>query len=120
LLALLFMLGLSTLYSFAPSRPRPHWRWLNWGAVIATLLWIGASAAFSAYASYAGSFNRFYGPLGGVAIFLFWLYLSGWVVILGAEIEAEVAAWHHGHRQSAAKRVLQEHEKHLGPGADGI
>lgn len=96
LLALLFMFGLSTLYSFAPSRPRPHWRWLNWGAVIATLLWIGASGAFSTYVSYAASFDRFYGSLGGVAIFLFWLYLSGWAVILGAEIEAEIAAWHRG------------------------
>jgi membrane protein len=113
LLALLFMFGLSALYSFAPSRPRPHWRWLNWGAVIATLLWIGASSAFSAYASYAGTFNRFYGSLGGVAIFLFWLYLSGWVVILGAEIEAEIAAWHHGRRHSEIKRALEERERHL-------
>jgi uncharacterized BrkB/YihY/UPF0761 family membrane protein len=75
------------------------------------LLWIGASAAFSAYASYAGSFNRFYGSLGGVAIFLFWLYLSGLIVILGAEIEAEVAAWHHGHRQSEAKRMIEKRER---------
>jgi membrane protein len=77
LLALLFMFGLSARYSFAPSRPQPHLRWLNWGAVIATLLWIGASSAFSGYASYSASFDRFYGSLVGVAIFLFWLYLSG-------------------------------------------
>ncbi|HEX3419370.1 MAG TPA: YihY/virulence factor BrkB family protein [Stellaceae bacterium] len=113
LLALLFMFGLSALYSFAPSRPRPHWRWLNWGAVIATLLWIGASSAFPAYVSYAGSFDRFYGSLGGVAIFLFWLYLSGWVVILGAEIEAEIEAWRRGRRHRKIKRVLQERERHL-------
>ncbi|HJU15379.1 MAG TPA: YihY/virulence factor BrkB family protein [Stellaceae bacterium] len=113
LLALLFMLGLSALYSLAPSRPRSRWRWLNWGAIIATLLWIGASAAFSAYASRAGSFNRFYGPLGGVAIFLFWLYLSGLIVILGAEIEAEVAAWRRGYGPSEAKRMLSGREKKL-------
>jgi membrane protein len=92
---------MSALYSFAPSRPRPHWGWLNWGAVIATMLWIGASGAYSAYVSYASSFDRFYGSLDGVAIFLFWLYLSGWVVILGAEIEAEIAAWHRGRRRRA-------------------
>ena len=80
---------------------------MNWGAVIATLLWIGASGAYSAYVSYAGSFDRFYGSLDGVAIFLFWLYLSGWVVILGAEIEAEIAAWHLGRRHSEIKRVLE-------------
>jgi membrane protein len=119
LLALLFMLGLSALYSLAPSRPLLRWHWLSWGAVIATVLWIGASGAFSAYAGYAGSFNRFYGSLGGVAIFLFWLYLSGLIVILGAEIEAEIAAWRHGHRQSTAKRVLQEREKNLGSRAGG-
>jgi membrane protein len=113
LLALLFMFGLSALYSFAPSRPRPHWRWLNWGAVIATLLWISASSAFSAYVSYAGSFDRFYGSLGGVAIFLFWLYLSGWAVILGAAIEGEIASWHRGRRHSEITCVLDERERHL-------
>jgi membrane protein len=113
LLTLLFMFGLSALYSFAPSRPWPHWRWLNWGAVIATLLWISASSAFSAYVSYAGSFDRFYGSLGGVAIFLFWLYLSGWAVMLGAAIEGEIAAWHRGRRHSEIKRVLEERERHL-------
>src|SRR5215471_5381723 len=113
LLALSFMFGLSALYSFAPSRARPHSRWLNWGAVIATLLWISASSAFSAYVSYVGSFDRFYGSLGGVAIFLFWLYLSGWAVILGAAIEGEIAAWHRGRRHSEIRRVLEERERHL-------
>ncbi|MGH7110191.1 MAG: YhjD/YihY/BrkB family envelope integrity protein, partial [Stellaceae bacterium] len=80
--------------------------------------WIGASAAFSAYASHAGSFNRFYGSLGGVAIFLFWLYLSGLTVILGAEIEAEIAAWRYGHKPSAVKRMLEEREKSSAPDAE--
>jgi membrane protein len=67
LLTLLFMFGLSALYGVAPSRSPVHWQWLSWGGVWATFLWIGASAAFSAYSSRAGSFNRFYGSLGGVA-----------------------------------------------------
>jgi membrane protein len=114
LLALLFMLGLSALYTLVPSHSRRHWQWLTWGGVVATLLWIGASAAFSAYASHAGSFNRFYGSLGGVAIFLFWLYLSGLIVLLGAEIDATFEARRQGRGQSEVKRVLERREKKVG------
>lgn len=117
LLALLFMFGLSALYALAPSRARPRWQWLSWGAVVATLLWIAASGAFSAYASYAGTFNRYYGSLGGVAIFLFWLYLSGLIVLFGAEFEAELEARRLGRGEGAAKRVLKEREKNIGSGA---
>lgn len=116
LLALLFMLGLSALYGLAPSRSRPRWQWLTWGAVVATLLWIAASAAFSLYASQAGSFNRFYGSLAGVAIFLFWLYLSGLIVILGAEIDSELEARQLGRGRSEVKRALQRREKKVETG----
>jgi membrane protein len=114
-LALLFMLGLSALYSFAPSRPRPQWKWLSWGAVAATLAWIGLSSAFSAYAASADSFNKLYGSLGGVAIFLFWLYLSGLIILFGAEFEYEVEARRRGGEESEAKRVLKEREKKVKP-----
>ena len=110
-LAVLFMLGLSALYGIVPSRPRLRWHWVSWGSFVATILWIGASAAFSTYASSAGSFNRFYGSMGGVAIFLFWLYLSGLIIILGAEIDAELEARRFGRGQSAVKRALQRREK---------
>jgi membrane protein len=118
LLAVFFMVGLSALYSGAPSGPTRRWRWLSWGSVIATVLWIGASAAFSAYASNVGAFNRYYGSLAGVAIFLFWLYLSGLAIILGAEVDAEFEAHRLGQdrEQSPTRRVLQRREKNLGPG----
>lgn len=117
LLAALFMLWLSVLYSVGPSRPQPRWRWLSWGAAVATVLWIGLSAAFSAYAASAASFNRLYGSLGGVAIFLFWLYLSGLIILLGAEFEAELEARQRGHQESEAKRLLMERERKPGPGS---
>jgi membrane protein len=117
LLAALFMLWLSALYSVGPSRPYPRWRWLSWGAAVATLLWIGLSAAFSAYAASAASFNRLYGSLGGIAIFLFWLYLSGLIILLGAEFEAELEARQRGHQESEAKRLLMERERKPGPQA---
>ncbi len=118
LLALLFIIGLSALYALAPGGS-PRRRWLSWGGVIATVLWIGVSAAFSAYASNVGSFNRFYGSLGSVAIFLFWLYLSGLAVLLGAEIDAELAARQAGREESEAKRLLYQHEKNVGGEAAG-
>jgi membrane protein len=115
LLAVLFTVGLSALYSGAPSRPVRNWRLLSWGSAIATVLWIGLSAAFSAYVSNVGSFNRDYGPLAGVAIFLFWLYLSGLAVILGAEIDAEIDAHRLGQnrQKSPTRRVLKQRERNL-------
>lgn len=116
LLAGLFMLCLSALYRLAPCRHRPEWKWLAWGAVLATALWVGVSGAFSAYAGSIASFNRLYGSLGGVAIFLFWLYLSGLIILLGAEFEAELEARQRGLKESAAKHLLKEREKNIPTG----
>lgn len=115
LLAGLFMLCLSALYRLAPCRHHPEWKWLTWGAVLATILWIGMSSAFSAYAASVGSFNHIYGSLGGVAIFLFWLYLSGLIILLGAEFEAELEAQQRGQEESEAKHLLKERERNMPP-----
>lgn len=119
LLALLFMLGLTALYTLAPSRKVARWRWVSWGGAAATVVWIAASAAFSAYAASFASFNRFYGSLGGVAIFLVWLYLSGLIIILGAEIDAELDAQRSGRGESGVKRELQRREKKAEPADNG-
>ncbi len=90
LLAILTMLGLSVLYRFAPSREDPEWRWVSWGAVVATILWLAGSVAFSVYVRNFGSYSESYGALGGVIILLTWLWLSGYIVLLGAEINSEM------------------------------
>jgi len=89
LLALFLMLGLAALYRYAPDRREAKWRWISWGAVLATLLWLAGSALFSFYVSNFGSYNETYGSLGAVVILLMWFYLSAYIVLLGAEFNAE-------------------------------
>lgn len=89
LLALAGMVALAALYRFAPNRDQPRWQWVSPGAVVATVLWIGASLLFSWYVSNFGSYNETYGSLGAVVILLMWLYISAYVVLLGAEMNSE-------------------------------
>jgi membrane protein len=90
LLGLAVMLGLAVLYRFGPSREKPRWQWVSWGAAGATLLWLLGSILFSWYVSSFGSYNETYGTLGAVVILLMWFYLSAYVVLLGAELNAEM------------------------------
>jgi membrane protein len=90
LLAALVAVGLAVLYRLAPDRDQPRWSWLSWGSAAATLLWIVASVGFSFYASHVGNYNRTYGALGGIVILLFWLFLSAFAVLVGAELNAEM------------------------------
>jgi membrane protein len=59
------------------------------GATVATVIWIAASVGFSYYVSNFGSYNETYGALAGVIVLLLWLYLTSFIVLLGAEINAE-------------------------------
>ncbi|HZS83933.1 MAG TPA: YihY/virulence factor BrkB family protein [Stellaceae bacterium] len=90
ILIALVMIGLAVTYRFAPSRREPKWRWVSWGAVIATVLWIIASGLFSVYVGQFASYDKTYGSLGAVVVLLIWLYLSAFVVLVGAELNAEI------------------------------
>lgn len=89
-LALVFMTGLAILYRFAPDRTQASWRWLSWGAVIATVLWIIASIGFSIFVTQFGNYQETYGALAGVIILLLWFFISGFVVLMGAELNSEM------------------------------
>lgn len=89
LMAALAMLGLAALYRFGPSRAEPKWRWISVGAVVATTLWIAGTLAFSIYVRNFGSYTETYGTLGGVIVLLTWLWLSAFVILGGAELNAE-------------------------------
>lgn len=90
LMAVLAMLGLAAIYRFAPSRADPKWRWVSVGAVVATVLWILGTVAFSIYVTNFGSYTETYGALGGVIILLTWMWLSAFVILGGAELNAEI------------------------------
>jgi membrane protein len=85
--ALVFINLLFTmLYNVAPNRPRAKWRWTSAGALVATVLWSVVSLAFSFYTSDFSSYSKTYGAFAGVAILIFWLYLTGLAILLGGEI----------------------------------
>ena len=90
ILGVAFVVALAMLYRFAPRRDEPRWRWVSWGAVVATVLWLIASGLFSWYVSNFGSYNETYGSLGAVAVLMMWLWLSALIVLLGAELNAEM------------------------------
>lgn len=82
--------ALAWIYRFGASREAPRWRWISWGSVAATVLWLGASGIFSWYAASFGKFNETYGSLGGAVGFMTWLWISAIVILLGAELDAEM------------------------------
>ena len=88
-LALLVLLALAVLYRHAPDRANPRWRWVSGGAVVALVLWLLGSIGFSWYVDNFGKYNQTYGALAAVIILLLWLFLSAFVVLLGAELDAE-------------------------------
>ena len=90
LLALVAIVALALLYRFAPSRAQPRWRWVSWGAVVATVLWVVGSIAFSFYVRNFGSYNETYGSLGAVIVLLMWFWLSAFIVLMGAELNSEM------------------------------
>jgi membrane protein len=82
--------ALAVVYRYGPSRERARWRWITWGSAIAALLWIAVSGAFSWYAANFGKFNETYGSLGAIIGFMTWLWISAIVILIGAEIDAEM------------------------------
>jgi membrane protein len=90
LLAVLLMAGLAALYRYAPDRDKPKWSWASPGSVVATVLWVLASVGFSIYVNAFGNYNKTYGALAGIIILMFWLYLTAFVVLVGAELNAEM------------------------------
>ncbi|MBR0925173.1 membrane protein [Bradyrhizobium ottawaense] len=82
--------GIACVYRFGPSREAPRWSWITWGSAAATILWLGASALFSWYAASFGTFNETYGSLGAIIGFMTWLWISAIVILLGAELNAEM------------------------------
>jgi membrane protein len=80
----------AALYRYGPSRAKPQWRWITWGSAVAAILWIIASALFSWYAGNFGAYNKTYGSLGAVIGFMTWIWISAMVILLGAELDAEM------------------------------
>ncbi len=91
---LLVVIGgfLAMVYRYGPCRPRVGWRWLTPGSGFAAVTWAVASVGFSYYVAHFGSYNKTYGSLGAAIGFMTWIWISTMVVLIGAELDAEIQA----------------------------
>jgi membrane protein len=89
LLVGIITVALAILYRYAPQRDDPKMKWVSIGAGVATLIWLLASIGFSIYTSTIGNYAKTYGAFAGIVILLFWLWLTSYAILLGAEINAE-------------------------------
>lgn len=90
LLVVLVLFAIGLLYRFGPAEKPEGWRLVSPGSVAATLLWLVASAAFSFYVSNFATYTASYGTLGAAIALLMWFYVSVYVILLGAELDAEI------------------------------
>jgi membrane protein len=82
--------AIAFLYRYGPSRVEAKWRWITWGSTFAAALWIVVSLLFAWYTTNFGSYNKTYGSLGAVVGFMTWIWISTIVILLGAELDAEI------------------------------
>lgn len=88
---LLVATGLATiLYRFAPSREEPRWRWITVGSLFTATSWLALTLLFGLYLTNITSYEKAYGALGAVIAFLTWIYLSAYVLVIGAELNSEI------------------------------
>ncbi|QHD67970.1 YihY family inner membrane protein [Sphingobium yanoikuyae] len=90
------------IYRFGPHRRRVQWQWLTVGSIAATLFWLVATLGVSFYVSTFGDYNKTYGSLAAVVILQLWLFVSAYIVLLGAQINAEAE------RQTSAHILVEE------------
>jgi membrane protein len=89
-LVLLVSVMFAVLYRASPNARQGGWRWVGPGGLLAVLLWIAVSVLFGLYVSNFASYDRTYGTLAGIIVFLVWLWLSNLAVLFGAEVNAEL------------------------------
>jgi len=84
------VVALAVLYRYGPSRDEVEWKWITPGSILAAVVWIVASMLFSWYVANFGSYNETYGSLGAVIGLMTWMWLSTTIVLVGAELNAEI------------------------------
>ncbi len=89
-IVLVVVLIIAILYYTTPNLKQPKFRWVSIGAFVAIIVWILASVGFAFYVTNFANYNKTYGSLGGVIVFLLWLWITNLVLLFGAELDAEI------------------------------
>ena len=84
------IVGIAVLYRYGPSRRQAQWRWITPGSVAAAVVWVLGSALFSFYLTRFADYSATYGSLGAAIGAMMWIYISLWIVLVGAELNAEI------------------------------
>ena len=104
---LIVVLIVALLYWATPNVQQPKFRWISLGAFVAILVWVVASAAFGFYVSNFSSYNKTYGSLAGVIVFLLWLWITNIALLFGAELDAELERGRQLQAGIAAEETIQ-------------
>jgi membrane protein len=102
------IVGLAVLYRYGPSRREPKWKWVSVGSLVASVLWIAASAALSLYLEKYAHYDATYGTLGTAIGLMVWMWMTTIVILLGAELNSEIE------HQTAADTTQGRRPKPLG------
>jgi membrane protein len=84
------IVAIAVLYRFGPSRTAPKWTWVTPGSIFAAIVWVIGSAGFSYYLSNWGNYSATYGSVGAIIGAMMWIYISMWIVLVGAELNSEI------------------------------
>ena len=112
-LAIIVTLFLCVIYQYAPTRKRPHIKWVLTGAIFSTVVWLLASWGFSFYVSNYGNYGEVYGSISAVVVLMLWLYITCFIILLGAEINSEIDDYVHPDSIADYKVERNEKEKEL-------
>jgi membrane protein len=90
ILIILVSIILSAIYRYAPDRQEPHWQWVSWGAVAATIIWLAATVLFFIYVQNFGSYTKTYGTFAGLIVLMIWFNVTALIVLLGAQVNKKL------------------------------
>ncbi|HVL73176.1 MAG TPA: YihY/virulence factor BrkB family protein [Beijerinckiaceae bacterium] len=110
-LGLLYLLALSLLYRFGPCHDEASWTGIGWGPPVATAIWLSASALFALYLAWGDGWGQFYGTATAVMVLMAWLFISALAVMIGAEVNEQIAERRGAHQGGDLRHTLDRHER---------
>ncbi|MFD1094854.1 YihY/virulence factor BrkB family protein [Salegentibacter chungangensis] len=97
ILGIILIFSISLLYKLAPARPNPKFRWIFFGAALSTVLWLLVSWAFSFYVKNFSTYGEIYGSISAVVVLMLWLFITSFIILLGAELNSEIEKYTGNH-----------------------